>query len=225
MTDSHSFPEGWWILCVFANSSKILFFVCVFLWETQCCKDKIRLDMQVVLNLAQIYGFKNRFQRADYKAQSHNKLHCLRSSTVESRTIVNTWINRGYSKPKIPTKVNSHIHNTYMDKIVYLYIPNHSKQLLCSNAEHFTCNMPGGSWGKCVKVAQLCLTLCDLMDCSPPDSSVHEFSRQEYWSGFPFSSPGDHPHLGMDLGSPALQADSLPSEPPGASLYLQYAWR
>ena len=39
-----------------------------------------------------------------------------------------------------------------------------------------------------------------------------EFSRQEYWSGLPFPSPGDLPDPGR---SPALQADSLPSEPQG----------
>ena len=38
-----------------------------------------------------------------------------------------------------------------------------------------------------------------------------EFSRQEYWSGLPFPSPGDLPHLGMEPESSALQADSLPS--------------
>jgi len=43
------------------------------------------------------------------------------------------------------------------------------------------------------------------------------FSRQEYWSG-PFSSPGDLPDAGIEPGSPTLQADSLPSEPPGKSL-------
>ena len=41
------------------------------------------------------------------------------------------------------------------------------------------------------------------------------FSRQEYWSGLPFPSPGDLPDPGIEPGSPALQADSLPSEPPG----------
>ena len=41
-----------------------------------------------------------------------------------------------------------------------------------------------------------------------------EFSRQEYWSGLPCASPGDLPHPGIKPGSPALQADSLPSEPP-----------
>ena len=42
-----------------------------------------------------------------------------------------------------------------------------------------------------------------------------EFSRQEHWSGVPFPSPGDLPDPGIGLGSPALQADSLPSKPPG----------
>ena len=40
-----------------------------------------------------------------------------------------------------------------------------------------------------------------------------EFSRQEYWSGLPFPSPGDLPDPGMEPGSPELQADSLPPEP------------
>ena len=39
------------------------------------------------------------------------------------------------------------------------------------------------------------------------------FPRQEYWSGLPFSSPGDIPDPGIEPGSPALQADSLPSQP------------
>ena len=39
------------------------------------------------------------------------------------------------------------------------------------------------------------------------------FYRQEYWSGLPFPSPGDLPNPGIKPGSPALQADALPSEP------------
>ena len=41
-----------------------------------------------------------------------------------------------------------------------------------------------------------------------------EFSRQEYWSGLPFPSPGDLPDPGIEPGSPALRADALPSDPP-----------
>ena len=49
--------------------------------------------------------------------------------------------------------------------------------------------------------------LCVPRDCSPPGSSVHGFSKQEYWSGLPRPSPGDLPDLGikpMSLTSPAL---------------------
>ena len=40
-----------------------------------------------------------------------------------------------------------------------------------------------------------------------------EFSRQEYWSGFPFPSPGDPPDPEIEPGSPVLQAGSIPFEP------------
>ena len=45
------------------------------------------------------------------------------------------------------------------------------------------------------------------------------FSRQEYWNGWPFPSPGDLPDRGIEPGSPALQVDSSLSEPPG-----EHAW-
>ena len=131
-----------------------------------------------------------------------------------------------------------------------------------------------------VLVTQSCLTHCDPVDCSPPDSSVRgilqarilewvaswprdwtwvssiadrhftnwatreefivlvtchvwlfktpwtvahqdplsmEFPRQEYWSGLPFPFPGHLPNPAFEPASPAFQADSLPSEPPGKS--------
>ena len=49
--------------------------------------------------------------------------------------------------------------------------------------------------------------------CQAPPSVG--FSRQEYWSGVPFPSPGDLPNPGIEPGSPTLQADSLLSQPPG----------
>ena len=58
-----------------------------------------------------------------------------------------------------------------------------------------------------VKVAQLCLTLCN-----PIDYTVHGFSRPEYRSGEPFPSPGDLPNPGIKPRSPALQAYSLLNE-------------
>ena len=54
------------------------------------------------------------------------------------------------------------------------------------------------------------------------------FSRQGYWSGLPFSSPGDLPDPGIELRAPAslaLQADSLPSEPPGKPITPKLTWK
>ena len=61
-----------------------------------------------------------------------------------------------------------------------------------------------------VLVTQLCLTLCDPMNCSPPGTLIHEIlqARILEWVAISFSR-------GPKLGLPVLQADSLPSEPPG----------
>ena len=61
------------------------------------------------------------------------------------------------------------------------------------------------------EVTQSCLTH------QAPQSM--EFSRQEYWSGLPFPSPGDLPNPGIKPESPTLQVDALPSEPPGKPGY------
>ena len=60
-----------------------------------------------------------------------------------------------------------------------------------------------------VKVAQSCLTLCD-----PMDYPVHGILQARILEK-PFPSPGDPPNPGIKPRSPALQADSLPAEPPG----------
>ena len=64
-----------------------------------------------------------------------------------------------------------------------------------------------------VLAALLRLTLCDPKDLSPTLSMG--FSGQRYCNGLPFPSPGDLPDPGIKPWSPALQANSLPSEPPG----------
>ena len=61
-------------------------------------------------------------------------------------------------------------------------------------------------------IVQLCPTLCDPMDCSPQAPLSMRFSRQGYWSGSPFPSPGDLPNPGIEAGCPALQADTLLTE-------------
>ena len=67
--------------------------------------------------------------------------------------------------------------------------------------------------------------MCELLSCVQlsviPSTVAHQaplsmkFSRQEYWSGQPFPSPGDLPDPGIEPGSPVLGSDSLPSEQPG----------
>ena len=64
-----------------------------------------------------------------------------------------------------------------------------------------------------VLVAKLCLTLCDPWTASHRTPLSMRFSRQGYWSGLPFPSPGYLPNSGIDPKSPALQADSLPGSP------------
>ena len=76
----------------------------------------------------------------------------------------------------------------------------------------------------CVLVAQFCLSLCNPMDYSLPDSSIHGISQAIIveWVAISFSRGSSWPRI--EPGSPALLADSLPSEPPGylpiSSIYI-----
>ena len=67
-------------------------------------------------------------------------------------------------------------------------------------------------------IAKLCPTLVTpwTAACQAPLSMG--FSRQEYWSGLLFPSPGDLPNPGIEPRSPALRAHALPPEPPGKSI-------
>ena len=71
---------------------------------------------------------------------------------------------------------------------------------------------------KSLSCVQLFATPWSVAHQAPPPMG---FTRQEYWSGLPFPSPGDLPDPGIEPRSPALQADALTSEPPGKSLYLK----
>ena len=64
-------------------------------------------------------------------------------------------------------------------------------------------------------VAKSCLTLATPWTVARQAPLSMGFSRQAYWSGLPFPSPGDLPNPGIEPGPPALQADSLPTELPG----------
>ena len=72
---------------------------------------------------------------------------------------------------------------------------------------------PIGRWGGFV-VAKLCPALETAWTVAHQAPLSMEFSRQEYWSGLPFPSPGYLPDPGIELRSSALQADSLLSDPP-----------
>ena len=67
---------------------------------------------------------------------------------------------------------------------------------------------PGGGGGGGL-VTKSCLTLVIPWTVASQTSLSMGFSREEYWSGLPFPSPGDLPDPGIESGSPALQADSL----------------
>ena len=65
------------------------------------------------------------------------------------------------------------------------------------------------------EVTQSCPTLCDPMHYCLPDSSIHSIFQARILEWLPFPSPKDLPNPRIESGSPALQADSLPTEPPG----------
>ena len=70
---------------------------------------------------------------------------------------------------------------------------------------------------KSLSCVQLFATSWTVAHQAPPSM---EFSRQEYWIGLPFPSPGYLPNPGIKPGSSVLQADALPSEPPGNKAVL-----
>ena len=67
--------------------------------------------------------------------------------------------------------------------------------------------------GMCERKLVAYVQLCDSWTAACPTALSIEFSRQEYWSGLPFPSPGDLSNPGIEPGSPALQSEALTSEP------------
>ena len=65
-----------------------------------------------------------------------------------------------------------------------------------------------------IEVTQSCPTLCDPVGCSLPGSSVHGIFKARVLEWVAVSFSGDLPNSGIELGSPTLQADTLPSETP-----------
>ena len=99
-----------------------------------------------------------------------------------------------------------------------------SKTLILQHSTFLSSNSHIGTWPlekpwrsevMSLSRAQLFVIPWTVASQAPPSIG---FSRQEYWSGLLFPSPGDPPDPGIEPGSPTLQADSLTSEPPGKSL-------
>ena len=133
-----------------------------------------------------------------------NHLSPLTLRATPNRVTDGLWVNRGLTLKLLPLVV---IPQTSLSRPVEAPKPWQNDADTQS-----TCPYLGWHWNCVVLDAQSCLFLCSPMDCSLLDST--EFSRQEYWNGLPFPSPRDLPDSGIKPGSPALQADSLPFEPP-----------
>ena len=124
-----------------------------------------------------------------------------------SRAIINSYFKTGWNKPALLTiTVVSQVlkHNHWTN-------PQNHQEIQGSFSVNFCINLSPclepliyveQKWSE---VAQLCPTLCD-----PMDSRLHQappsmgFSRQEYWSGLPFPSPGNLPNPGIELSSLTL---------------------
>ena len=104
----------------------------------------------------------------------------------------------GNCEQRVPSVTQAHGHQTPLEPQCAV------AQKLCDSGP--PCSQPA----TCA-----CPTLCDPMDCSPPDSSLRGISWQEYWRGLPCLPLGDLPNPGIEPRSPSLQVDSLPTEPQG----------
>ena len=91
--------------------------------------------------------------------------------------------------------------------------------MLREAASPFPSHSVSPDWSKSISFSFLSLLLSRVRLFATPWTVAYQappsmgFSRQEYWSGLPFPSPGDLPNPGIEPGSPTLQADALTSEP------------
>ena len=131
-------------------------------------------------------------------------------ATVHSITKCRTWLSD-------QARTHTHIQRR---TIIFLFFSSLYLQL----SDEIWSSSLNTQWQHCLKLStaeceiiQLCPTLCWTVAFQAPPSMG--FSRQEYWSGLPFPSTGDLPNPGLEPRFPTLQADTLPSEPPGKPKY------
>ena len=105
-------------------------------------------------------------------------------------------------------KIKQHSLKQQMGQIFWLYLPKSCKT-------YFTKPVLERKGRKKVKLLSRVRLFAIPWTVAHQDRLSIGFSRQEYWSGLPFSSPGDLPDPGIEPRSPTLQAEALTSEPPG----------
>ena len=109
----------------------------------------------------------------------------------------------------------THIHILFQILFHYRLLQDTERRYLCRRALLLT-----------ISYVCVCWSLRHVWLFAIPWTVAHQahpsmgFSRQEYWNGLPFPSPGDLPHPGIERWSPALQVDSLTSEPPGKPHFI-----
>ena len=131
--------------------------------------------------------------------------HELRTSTYTS------WIQKRQRKQvKSPTSTRSQKNQRNSTKIQFCFT---------DYAKAFDCVDHSKLW-EILGESVSCSVMSDSLPTHGPAWAPlsMEFSREEYWNGSPFPSPGDLPNPGIKPRSPALQADTLLSEPPNDSL-------
>ena len=101
----------------------------------------------------------------------------------------------------------------------------HAIHLVCSRLHHQAPLRPCSWHYVCVSCSVMSNSLRPQQTVGQPAPLSIGFSRQEYWSGLPFSSLGDLLDPGIEPRSPALQADPLLSEPPGKLIYKNRFFR
>ena len=118
---------------------------------------------------------------------------------------------RGWQLCLINSCVNSNTRSWDSQNVQYVIMAEYIHAGVCAEKQPV---MLLCTFSVCMLTRSSCLTLCDPMDCHPPGSSMSVgFSRQEYWSGLPFPSPGDLPDPGSNLRFLRLlhwQVGSLP---------------
>ena len=123
--------------------------------------------------------------------------------------------------PQKLQKLRNHV--VLFPMITFLFISN---PFYFHSTEYTDSEMPDLLWNNVCLVSQLCLGLCDLLDCSQAPLSK-EFPRREYWSGFPFPPPGDLPHpriQPMPPVSPELTGGFFTTKMPDLLLNNKYSW-